>query len=262
MRRLGCFLLAMVLTGIATAAHAQAPTPREPVPALTDEDRKAAFPEIEGHTTHDRKVQYLVLFDQLEWQPDRHATVANWDTKGWVGGDIHRLWFRTEGDTEGSRLEKSQTHLLYGRSFSRWWDVVAGVSQDIRPGPAQTWAAFGVQGLAPHWFEVEATAHVSAGGRFHARFEAENEVLLTNRLILQPLAEIEFFAKSDSRRAIGSGLSTIETGARLRYEVRREYAPYIGVVWNSKFGKTADFAQSAGVETHAIRFVAGIRIWF
>jgi copper resistance protein B len=229
---------------------------------LTDEDRKAAFPDLAGHTVHDRGVNYFVLFDQLEWQWDRHATAANWDSKGWIGGDIHRLWFRTEGETEDERLERSQAHLLYGRSFSRWWDFVAGVSQDIRPGPAQTWAAFGVQGLAPYWFEIEATGHVGAGGRFHARFEAEYELLITNRLVLQPLVEMELFAKSDSRRAVGAGLSTLETGARLRYEIRREFAPYIGIVWNSKFGDTADFARTAGTEVRKTRFVAGIRMWF
>ena len=139
---------------------------------------------------------------------------------------------------------------------------MAGVSRDVRPGPPQTWAAFGVQGLAPYWFDVEATAHVGAGGRFHARFEAEYELLITNRMVLQPLAEIEWFAKSDSRRRVGAGLSTLETGARLRYEFRREFAPYIGIVWNQKFGDTADFAKESSVKTHTTRFVAGIRLWF
>jgi copper resistance protein B len=252
----------MLLIGFATSVTAQEPTPKEPVPVLTDEDRKAAFPDLAGHPVHDRKLNYFVLFDQLEWQRDTRSTAANWDTRGWVGGDIHRLWFRTEGETEAGRLERSQTHLFYGRSFSRWWDFVAGISQDVRPGPAQTWAAFGVQGLAPYWFEIEATAHVGAGGRFHARFEAEYELLLTNRLVLQPLVEMELFAKSDSRRVVGAGLSTLEAGARLRYEIQREMAPYIGVVWNSKFGDTADFARTEGMEVRATRFVAGIRMWF
>jgi copper resistance protein B len=254
--------LVFLFAAVATAAHAQQATPKEPVPSLTDEDRKAAFPDLAGHTVHDRKVNYFVLFDQLEWQGDRQATVASWDTKGWVGGDIHRLWFRTEGDTEDGRLGKSQTHFLYGRSFSPWWDFVAGVSQDVRPGPAQTWAAVGIQGLAPHWFEVEATAHVGTGGRFHARFEAEYELLITNRLVLQPLAEVELFGKSDFRRGVGAGLSTLETGARMRFEIRREFAPYVGFMWNSKFGGTADFARTAGSEVRATRFVAGMRIWF
>jgi copper resistance protein B len=261
----GCRVLhlaGLFLVALAGAAHAQQTRPREPVPALTDEDRKAAFPQVDDHTAHDRKVNYFVLFDQLEWQRDREAAIANWDAKGWVGGDIHRLWFRTEGETEDEDIETSQTHILYGRPFSRWWDLVAGVSQDVRPGPAQTWVAFGVQGLAPYWFDVEATAHVGAGGRFHARFEAEYELLITNRMVLQPLAEIEWFAKTDSRRRVGAGLSTLETGARLRYEFRRELAPYIGIVWNQKFGDTADFAKESSIKTHATRFVAGIRLWF
>jgi copper resistance protein B len=255
-------LVFLALIRLATAAEAQQATPKEPVPALTDEDRKAAFPDLAGHTVHDRRVNYFLLFDQLEWQADRNATVANWDNKGWVGGDIHRLWFRTEGETKDGRVDEAQGHLLYGRSFSRWWDLVAGVRQDIRPGPSRTWAAFGIQGLAPYWFEVEATGYVGEGGRLQARLEAEYELLITNRLILQPLAEIELFSKSDSPRGIGSGLSTLETGARLRYELRREFAPYVGVVWNSKFGDTADFARAEGEEIRATRFVAGIRMWF
>jgi copper resistance protein B len=254
-----CFL---VLSGLATAGYAQQPAPREPVPPLTDEDRQAAFPDLEGHTTHDRKVNYFVLFDQLEWRRDRHATAANWDNKAWVGGDIHRAWFRTEGETEDGHLDEAQAHLLYGRSFSPWWDFVVGMRQDFRPGPAQSWAAFGIQGLAPYWFEVEATGYVGAGGRFHARLEAEYELLITNRLVMQPLVEMELFGKSDSRRSIGAGLSTLETGARVRYEVRREFAPYVGVVWSSKFGDTAGFARAAGGKIRATRFVVGIRMWF
>jgi len=255
-------LVFLAFIGLATTGHAQQPAPQETVPPLTDEDRQAAFPDLEGHTTHDRKVNYFILFDQLEWQRDRHATIANWDNKGWIGGDVHRAWFRTEGETEDGHLEEAEAHLLYGRSFSRWWDFVAGVRQDFRPGPAQSWAAFGIQGLAPYWFEVEATGYVGAGGRFHARLEVEYELLITTRLIVQPLAEIELFSKSDSRRSIGAGLSTLETGVRLRYEVRREFAPYLGVVWNSKFGDTADFARAVGGEIRATRFVAGIRTWF
>jgi copper resistance protein B len=262
-----CIAVLVFVAGL-TPVHAQQTTPAPPaapatpIPALTDEDRKAAFPDLEGHTVHNRKVNYFVLFDQLEWRRDRHATNANWDTKGWIGGDVHRLWFRTEGENEGGPLDEAQAHVLYGRSFSRWWDFVAGVRQDFRPGPGQTSAAFGIQGLAPYFFEIEATGYVASNGRFHARFEAEYELLLTNRLILQPLGEIELSARSDSSRGIGSGLSTAEAGLRLRYEIRREFAPYAGIVWNSKFGSTADFVRAASDEIRSTRFVAGIRIWF
>lgn len=232
------------------------------IPPVTDEDRKAAFPEVEGHAVHDNAVSHFVLFDQLEWQAGKDANGLSIDSRGWVGRDRDRLWFRAEGDTEDGRIGEAQTHVLYGRQFSRWWDVVAGVRQDFRPGPAQTWAAFGVQGLAPYWFEIEATAYVGASGRTHARFEVEYELLLTNRLVLQPLLETEIVGKSDPERGVGAGLSTTNAGFRLRYEFRREVAPYVGVSWNNKWGKTADFAEAAGEGTSGARFVTGLRLWF
>ena len=152
--------------------------------------------------------------------------------------------------------------MLYGRQFSRWWDIVGGIRQDFRPGPAQTWAAIGVQGLAPYWFEIEATAYVGASGRTHARFEVEYELLVTNRLIFQPLVEAEIFGKSDLERGVGAGVSTTDAGFRLRYEFRREVAPYVGVVWSKKWGKTADFAEAAGEATGGMRLVTGVRLWF
>jgi copper resistance protein B len=232
------------------------------IPPVTDEDRKAAFPDIEGHAVHDKAVNYFVLFDQLEWQVGDGENGLSIDSRGWVGRDRDRLWFRAEGDGEDGRVGEAQAHILYGRQFSRWWDVVAGVRQDFRPGPAQTWAAFGVQGLAPYWFEVEATACVGASGRTHARFEVEYELLLTNRLVLQPLVEAEIFGKSDPDRGVGAGLSTTDAGFRLRYEFRREVAPYVGITWKKKWGQTADFAEAAGEETGGARFVTGLRLWF
>jgi copper resistance protein B len=230
---------------------------------LTDEDRKAAFPDVGGHAAHDDAVHYFVLLDQFEWQVTTDgAGGINLDSKGWVGRDRDRLWFRTEGDADGGRVGEAQAHVLYGRQFSRWWDVVAGIRQDFRPGPAQTWAAIGVQGLAPYWFEIEATAYVGASGRTHARFEVEYELLLTNRLILQPLVEVEIFGKSDPERGVGAGVSTTDAGFRLRYEFRRELAPYVGAVWRNKWGKTADFANAAGEDTGGARLVTGVRLWF
>jgi len=232
------------------------------IPRLTDDDRKAAFPDVEGHSMHGNAVNYFVLFDQLEWQAGEGTNGANLDSRGWIGRDRDRLWFRAEGDGEGRRVVEAQAHVLYGRQFSRWWDVVAGIRQDFRPGPAQTWAAVGVQGLAPYWFEVEATAYVGASGRTHARFEVEYELLLTNRLILQPLVEAEVFGTSDPDRGIGAGLSTTDAGFRLRYEWRREFAPYVGVTWSRKWGKTADFAEAAGEDSGSARLVTGLRLWF
>lgn len=232
------------------------------VPRLTDEDRQAAFPDVEGHAVHDNAVHSFVLLDQLEWRAGEGNQGVNVDGRGWIGRDRDRVWFRAEGDREGDRTGAAQAHLLYGRQVSRWWDIVVGIRQDVRPGPAQTWTAVGVQGLAPYWFEIEATVYVGASGRTHARFEVEYDLLLTNRLILQPLLEVEVFGKSDPERGIGAGLSTTESGLRLRYEVRRELAPYLGVTWDRTWGKTADFAETTGGEVRGARFVTGLRLWF
>lgn len=241
-----------------------APAPELPpfIPRPTDEDRKAAFPDVEGHAVHDQAVHYFVLLDRLEWQAAEEGSGVDLDSRAWIGRDRDRVWLRAEGDTENGRVGEAQMHVLYGHQFSRWWDIVGGVRQDFRPGAAQTWAAIGVQGLAPYWFEVEATAYLGAAGRTHARFEVEYELLLTNRLIVQPLLEVDVFGKSDPERGVGAGLSTTDAGFRVRYEFKREIAPYIGVVWHNMWGKTAEFAEAAGEETGGMRFVTGLRLWF
>lgn len=187
---------------------------------------------------------------------------VTWDSKGWVGYDRGRLWFRSEGETVAGRLESAEAHVLYGRPISRWWDVVVGVRQDVRPGPSETWAAVGIQGLAPYWFEVETTAYVGSSGRTLVRLEGEYELLFTNRWILQSLGEIELHGKSDPERATGAGLSTAEVGLRLRYELRREFAPYVGLTWTRAFGGTADFARAEGREVGGARVAGGLRLWF
>ena len=243
--------------------HGHATTELPPfIPRLTDEDRKAAFPDVGGHAAHDRMVHAFLLFDQLEWQAHGSDAGLAVDSRGWIGRDRDRFWFRAEGESDGGRVADGQVHLLYGRQISRWWDVVGGIRQDFRPGQAQTWAAVGLQGLAPYWFEIEATAYVGAAGRTHARLEVEYELLLTNRLVAQPLAEVDFFGKSDPERGVGAGLSTTDLGVRLRYEIAREFAPYAGVTWRRAWGKTADLDDAAGDGSGGARLVTGLRLWF
>jgi copper resistance protein B len=243
-------------------AHESGDVPREPIPPVTDADRAAAFPEgLQGHATHDRWISTFVLFDQLEWQGGERGGVSI-DGKAWVGGDLNRLWLRAEGESSDGRPENAQLHALYGRSISRWWDVVAGVRQDFRPGPSQGWLAVGIQGLAPQWFEVEATAYFGRAGRTHGRVEVEYELLLTNRLVLQPLIEAELYGKSDPQRGIGAGLSSLDAGLRLRYEFRREVAPYVGLVWHRALFGSADYARADGDAVGRVRFAVGMRTWF
>lgn len=230
---------------------------------LTDEDRAAAFPDLHdrAHPAHGQSINSLVLFEQLEWRNAAQDTLA-WDVKSWVGHDVDRLWVRTEGDAEDGGVQEAQVHALYGRAISRWWDLVAGVRQDWRPGPAQTWAAVGIQGLAPYFFDVEATAYVGGGGRTHLRVETSYDLLLTNRLIAQPLFEFEIAGKSDPRRGVGAGLTVGEASLRLRYEGRREFAPYLGVLWRRTFFGTADLARRDGREVGGVSVTAGARVWF
>jgi copper resistance protein B len=230
------------------------------IPPITDADRAAAFPDVMGHTVHDNAINYFVLFDQLEWRTGRDQ-VGEWEALGWVGRDIDRIWFRSEGTGQRDGVHHGEAHVFYGRAVRRWWDVLAGVRHDFGEGPNRTWAGVGVQGLAPYWFEVHATAWIGESGRTHVRLETEYEFLLTNRLILKPLVEIDVHGKSDVARGIGAGLSSVDTGLRLRYEFRREFAPYVGVTWDRKFLGTADLARRAGERTSGARLAVGLRLW-
>jgi copper resistance protein B len=267
--------VALLLWALSARALAQEPDPHahhtppqeakplpDQVPPLTEADRAAAFPDVPGHAANDDAVNFLVLFDQFEWQRASGANGFNWDNKGWIGKDTTRLWFRTEGESEDGALSNAHADVLFGRSIARWWDIVAGVRQDVRPGSPQTWAAFGVQGLAPYWFEIEATGYVGASGRTRARLEVEYELLLTNRLILQPLVQLDFDGKDDPARGVSAGLSNAETGLRLRYEIRRELAPYIGLTWQKGSGTSDSFSTPDGEKLTGVTLAAGVRWWF
>lgn len=245
------------------AGH-QAPPVERPsfIPPITEADRTAAFPDVQGHAVHDMAINYFVLFDQIEWQSGGGTDAFSWDTKGWVGQDRNRFWFRSEGERADGRTEQAQVNLLYGRAIARWWDVTAGVRVDALPDTPRSALALGIQGLAPYWFEVEASAYVEPSGRTHFRFETEYDLLITNRLVLQPLAEFEIYGRADPERLIGAGLSTGEFGLRLRYEFRREFAPYVGVVWSRRFFDTADQARAAGEDVASTRLAVGLRTWF
>jgi copper resistance protein B len=247
------------------SSHASPPaaaSPVTPIPALDEADRTAAFPRIERHMEHAPTVNSYLLFNRLEARDADSGTGQAWEAQGWLGTDLHRLWLRSEGEREGGTTESADLELLYGRSVSPWWDVVAGVKHDVVPGGAQTWAAFGVQGLAPYLFEVAATAYVGASGRTALVVEAEYELLLTNRLVLQPVVEATAFGRDDAARGAGSGLSSAEAGLRLRYEFNRHFAPYVGVVHERAFGNTAELRHLHGGSTRDTQLVAGVRIWF
>jgi copper resistance protein B len=204
----------------------------------------------------------MVLFDQLEWRNTAEGNALAWDAEGWYGGDINKVWLRSEGERVGGTTQNARADLLWSHTFARWWSVQAGGRQDFGAGPARTWAAIGVQGLAPYWFNTEATFYVGEQGRTAVRLKSEYELLLTQRLILQPEGEANLYGKSDTARQLGSGLSDLELGLRLRYVVRREFAPYIGGIWSRQFGGTADRVRESGGNPSDVQFVVGVRAWF
>lgn len=242
--------------------HRPAQQSRTPIPLLTDADRAAAFPPLHEHDMHNGGNNYLVLFDRLEWQDADEGSALVWDINGWVGGDIDRLWFRSEGERGDGVTEEAELQLLWGHAIGPWGETVLGVRQDFKPGSPQTWAAFGMQGMALYGLETEATAYLGEGGQSALRLEAEYDIRLTNRLILQPLAEANLHGRNDEERGVGSGLSDLELGLRLRYEIRREFAPYVGVTWSRAYGNTADMLRDEGEDEEEARLVAGIRFWF
>jgi copper resistance protein B len=238
-------------------------------PALTAADRAAAFPDLSGHdmSAHmdDDPFVWMVLVDRLEWQQASSDHALAWDAKAWLGHDDNRLWLRSEGrgePPEHGRVEHADIEALWGKPISPWWDVLFGVRHDFNPSPSQTWAAIGVQGMAPYKFDVQATAYVGEGGQTAAQVEVEYDVLLTNRLILQPRIEAIAYGRDDAERGIGSGLSEVDAGLRLRYEIRRDFAPYVGIEWGRSYGRSADFARAEGEEIEDTRLVAGVRFWF
>jgi len=199
------------------------------LPVITDADRAAAFPVVHaGHASHDRMSHGTWLVDRLEAHEGTHA--GAWETSAWIGGDVDRVWLRSEGDIEHGRVERANVEVLAGHATSPWWDVLAGVRTDIGQGKPTHYAAIGIQGLAPYKVEVRATAYVGAG-RSAARLEGEYETLLTNRWIVQWRSEVDLYGgRADPARGLGTGLSTVNVGGRLRYEVTRRFAPYVGLI--------------------------------
>lgn len=220
------------------------------------------YGSMKGMDMADNAPLGMLLVDQLEAFHGRDANGQNWEAEGWYGNDENKLWVRTEGERSRGKLEDGDLEAFWNHNIATFWSTQLGVRHDFGEGPGRTWAAFGAQGLAPYWFELEATGYVGANGRTAARLRAEYELLFTQRLILQPEAEINLYGKSDPQRRIGSGVSDIQFGLRLRYEIRRQFAPYIGVNWVRRIGTTADYAQQDHQPVLDRQIVAGVRIWF
>lgn len=268
------------LAGLLIVSHAFADEPPAsvPVPANGETASEAAHvpPEPPQHVMPDMPYREMaammqmddtartgmVLLDQLEWRHSSEGNAGVWEAEGWYGDDYNKVWIKTEGERVSGSTQDARVDLLWDRIFARWWSLQAGIRQDFGEGPSHTWAAIGVQGLAPYWFDTEATVYVGDGGRTALRLKLEYDWFFTQRLILQPEGEANLYSKSDPERQVGSGLSDLEIGLRLRYELRREFAPYVGVVWSRHFGDSAEFVRAAGGKASEVQLVLGLRAWF
>lgn len=239
-----------------------APLPGPVLPAPDPERLRAAFPEFVPHAHMQASPWAKVVLDRLEAQEAGDDTALAWEGRASWGREFDRLALTSEGERLHGDTEELRHELFWSHAFSRWWESRLGLRRDDGEGPARNWVGVGVEGLAPMFIEVSAVAYVGESGRTAFTLEAEYEARLTNRLILQPRLELNAHGEDDAQKGIASGLSDTSLGLRLRYEIRRELAPYAGVEWNRLHGDSARLARRAGEREGEARLVAGLRIWF
>ena len=254
MLRISSPLPSAMLALILAAARADA---NDAMTAMPDFGMEAMMSEMGG------QVFAHALLDQFEGRLGASGGAVRWDGQGWIGGDYDKLWIKSEGKVrDDGRVADGDHELLYDRAVSTYFDLQAGLRSDLDSLSTRNWAAFGVQGLAPLFFEVQATGFVSDNGHLAAKFQGSYDLLLTQRLILQPQLELNLYSRADPKRHDGAGLSDIDAGLRLRYEITRKLAPYAGITYSGQFGGTANFARQAGESPSDLRFVVGIHQWF
>ncbi len=252
--------------GGTSLAPGNAPAPTPPSDHYADrvyKDGEMAASRTMLHNEHGGSTSSMILFNLAEYQVRNGRDGYRWDGEAWFGKDLDRLVVKTEGEgafREG--VDSAEVQALYSRALDPYWNLQAGVRYDFKPNPSRTYATIGIEGVAPYWFETEAALFLSNKGEVLGRIEGYYDQRITQRLILQPRVELNLSAQNVPETRIGSGLSNAELGLRLRYEVRREFAPYIGVSYDRKFGRTAHYARADGKDVKATSFVIGVRTWF
>ena len=246
----------------------QSPGNAEPPPVVHDSpaDRHwgaAAMAAAANAEMHPPKPSYSkVTFDIAELRARRGHNGYAWEGEAWLG-DIDRAVLKSRGEgTFGEGFDHGEAELLYSKALDPWWNLQGGLRQDFGPGPQPTWLAAGIEGRAPYQFDVQAGGYLSDKGQATFRFEGSYDQRITQRLILQPKVEFDLSAQDMPAQRLGPGLTSAEAGLRLRYEIRREFAPYVGVNWSWKTGRTAAYARADGHEPAERSVVAGLRFWF
>jgi copper resistance protein B len=219
--------------------------------------------QMPAHEMQDNKVLTYVNFSQLEYRLSGPESLFRWDAEGWIGSSTNKLWVKSEGRVTDSTISDGDQELLYDRPIPRlrYFDWQAGVRADLDSSPSRAWAAIGIQGLAPYFFEVAPTFYIHDSGDVAGRIEGSCNFFITQRLIAQPQLEMNFYSKDDPARAIGSGLSDLDSGLRIGYQFSRKFAPYIGYTYSSDFSNTAAYARQNNAPTHTSSFTAGVWLW-
>lgn len=209
-------------------------------------------------SAHDRMYAYTEA--EVDYA-DADGGTLRWDAEAWAGGDYNKVWLTTAGERANDTTEHADVQLFFGRFLADYWDLRLGLRHDFDP-VTTNYLAIGIKGLAPYYFETDATAYLSEEGDISARLSTEADLLLTQRLIAQPYVEAEFYGQDVTEAGKGAGLTEADLGVRLRYEIVREFAPYIGIGYSRLFGETADFAEAAGRETADVVVRLGLRGWY
>jgi len=203
-----------------------------------------------------------VMIDQLETRITDGDDPLVLEGYAWMGKDLNKLFIKYDVEQVNNETEELELQALYSRAIDPFWDFQIGVRQDQKPTPTRNWLALGFMGVAPYWFEIDSTLYIGESNQIGLRLEAEYEWMITQRWVLSPEAEFNFHSKNDEATGTGSGLSDSQIGLRLRYEVTREFAPYVGINWNKKYGNTATYAKDEGEKVDSSQLVVGVRAWF
>jgi len=204
----------------------------------------------------------MFMVDRLEVLDEEEGNPVSWDVTAWIGRDLEKVWFKTKGLYEDSEVHSAEYQLLYGWAITPYWDLQAGWRLDSKPKPDRNWLALGIQGTAPYFVKTEATLFAGEENMSAFRLNLEYEFMLTQKWVLSPEFEINAYGNNDQERGIGSGLSDMEFSLRLLYEVKREFAPYVGLGWEKVLGNSADYARAAGQDASETTLSLGIRAWF
>lgn len=259
-------LIALAIALIALGGSGSASTPEAPADHAADrvfDPAAMASAREQLAREHGGSLAGKLVVDIAEYQVRRGRDGFRWEGEGWFGGDLDRLVVKSEGEgATDENVDDAEIQVMYSRAISPYFDLQSGVRQDFAPNPAHTYGVLAFEGLAPYWFHVTGALFVSEEADVLARLEGSYDQPITQRLIAQPRVELDFSAQDVAEHEIGDGLSSFDLALRLRYEIRREIAPYLGVSWQRKVGDTATFARRKGERASSTSLVLGIRLWF